>query len=116
MNSKKNNYIPYSLTGKWSVGLIGLCILFLIMFGLQIRFDINYQIGEGHGFFNYPGLAISLLGAVVIGILSFILSLLAMYMKKDKSAFVLLSCGIGSMVSGIAIFYIIAILFKLVFQ
>ena len=107
MNFKKNDFIPYSLAGKWSVGLIGLCILFLIMFGLQIRFDIGYQIGEGHGFFNSPGLAISLLGAVVIGILSFCLGVFAIFKKGDRSAFVLLSCGIGSLVSGIAILYLL---------
>ncbi|MCD4725690.1 MAG: hypothetical protein K8R63_12690 [Bacteroidales bacterium] len=108
MNTKKNKLIvPYSLAGKWSVGLIGLCILFLIMFGLQIRFHINYQIGEGHGFFNSPGLAISLLGAVVSGILSFCLGVFAIFMKKDRSVFVLLSCGIGSLVSSIAILYLL---------
>jgi len=114
MNSKKNKFIPYSLAGKWSVGLIGLCIFFLIMFWLQIRFQIDFQIGEGDGFFEAPGLAISLLGAVVIGILSFILGLLAIFKKKDISVFVLLSCGIGSLVSGIAIFYLLHVV-KVIF-
>jgi hypothetical protein len=106
MNSKKNNFIPNSLAGKWSVGLGGLCFLFLIMFGLQRSGSIQIQVD----------LAISILGAVITGILSFIPGIFAIFKKKDRSVLVLLFCGIGSFVSGLAMLIIIVSLLKLVFQ
>jgi hypothetical protein len=106
MNARKNKFIvPYSLAGKWSIGLIGFLIVFSILFRFLARLNIQFETG-GHGFFSYPGLAISILCASVSGILSLIIGVFAIAMKKERSVFVFLSCFIGFIVLIMTIVYL----------
>lgn len=85
---------PRSLLGKWSVALTGFFMLFLLIHNI---FILTGQRG-GETFFSNPWLAVSLLGASISSVASFLAGALAIIKYKERSIFVILCSLIGLMV------------------
>jgi len=90
----KINFIPRTILGKWSIGLI---IFFFLSFA-TLQLFIVYGERGGVGFFSNLKLAISALFAGVCSILSFFTGIAAVIRRKERSILVFFATGIGFLV------------------
>jgi len=87
--------MPKTKLGKWSVYLIGLFILFLIIFYILIA---TGQRG-GDTFFSNTYLTIPFLLAAVSGVASFIVGPIAIIKQRERSVLVFLSSFVGLLIT-----------------
>ncbi len=90
----KNTFLPTTSLGKWSV-------LSVIGFALSIAaLYLMIFLGErgGEGFFTNLWLAIPGLLAAVFGILSFLVGVIAVFWKRERSILVFVATIIGLLV------------------
>lgn len=87
----KMNFVPKTILGKWSVGLI---IFFVIFFTTLLLLIASGERGGVSFFFNLK-LAISGLLAAVCAIFSFFIGMIAIIRQRERSIFVYIASGMG---------------------
>jgi len=88
----KRLFIPTSLLGKWSIGLI---IAFLLFFALHMVIASAGHSGGGKTFFSNLALAIPMLFAAISGTAAFFTGVIAIIASKERSIPVFLTTLIG---------------------
>lgn len=83
--------MPKTKYGKWSVGLILCCILFLTTFFLVIK--TGYRGGDT--FFSNPLLALPISISAICGIMSFVTGVISIFKQKERNILVILSTLLG---------------------
>ena len=104
-------FIPITILGKWSVGLIiAMPLLFII--GTSFTDSLYKSVPSGDTILAdiaiRPALVLTMLAGMVSGIMAFITGLLAMIRKKEKAVFVYLSSLIGAL---LVLFLVAEVLF-----
>ena len=94
------SFIPKTLLGRWSVGLI---IAMPIFFCIGISFVSFYEsVSAGktipQDIVMRPGIALSMLAGFISGIAAFLTGIVGIIRKKDYSVLILLSTVIGFLV------------------
>ncbi len=99
MQKQTFNFLPVSVAGQWSVGLI-VCMPILFFVGSFLANSLYQDIPAGNtiaeDLASRPALALSMLTGMVAGVLSFAFGLLAVLWKKDYSMLVFLAATIGA--------------------
>lgn len=94
------SFIPKTILGRWSVGLI---IAMPIFFYIGMSFVSFYEsVSAGktipQDIVVRPGVALSMLAGFISGIAAFLTGIVGIIRKKDYSVFILLSTVIGFLV------------------
>lgn len=87
--------MPRTKLGKWSLSLIGAFFVSVLVF---LIFIADGQRG-GQGFFDNLYLAITGLLAGACGIASFVVGLIAIIRRHERSAFVFIAVFIGALIT-----------------
>ncbi|HLM84256.1 MAG TPA: hypothetical protein VK254_03555 [Candidatus Bathyarchaeia archaeon] len=91
---------PESASGKWSIGLIAV-LLFLFSAGASLASFFYKSVPAGNTLLAdivaRPILAISMLLAMLSGVLSFITGLVAIIKQKERALLVYISVAIGAL-------------------
>ncbi|MFC1687374.1 hypothetical protein ACFL0L_02250 [Patescibacteria group bacterium] len=87
--------MPRTTMGKWSVGLIGAFIFFMVVFFVLV------ESGErgGDTFFSNLALTIPILIAGACGVAGFVVGLIAMIRKRERSWLVYIATAIGAFIA-----------------
>jgi hypothetical protein len=87
--------MPKTTIGKWSVGLIG-AFFILLMAGSLVASATG---GGGETFFDNIPLSLTMLGAVVSGVLAGVVGLVAVIKKRERAVLVYIAILIGLMIT-----------------
>ncbi|RMG81098.1 MAG: hypothetical protein D6707_05355 [Bacteroidetes bacterium] len=91
---------PKSNLGKWSVGLIIIMPVLFFIGKSFVGFYKPFSVGKTipYDIILRPGVALSMLGGLISGIVSFLYGILGIVRKKDYSILVFISTLIGFLV------------------
>ena len=100
MNKQSWTFLPATVLGQWSVGLIvSMPILFYI--GASFTNSLYAGVPSGNSIAEdvalRPALALTMLAGMLSGVLSFVVGLLAVFWKKERALLVYLSAAIGAL-------------------
>lgn len=100
------NFMPKTISGKWSVGLIiAMPLLFII--GTSLTNSLYQSVPAGDTIFAdiavRPALALTMLAGMLSGVLAFITGLWDIVREKEKAVLVYISSLIGALLSLIVI-------------
>jgi hypothetical protein len=96
----KINFLPKSVPGKWSLGLI-IMVPILFYIGMSsVGFYESVPAGKTipHDIIARPGIALPMLGGFFSGIAAFLCGIIGIIKKKDHSVLIFISTVMGFLV------------------
>lgn len=90
-------FIPKTITGKWSVGLILAMFILFFIGGFSVNLYSSVPAGDSilSDISGRPALALSMLAALLCGVSAFVSGVVAIIKNKERAILVFISSLIG---------------------